>query len=350
MPQTKVKQIAKKTKGAVKKKSRLFYTSTRLLSKNFLKTILFLLTRPLARVIIYTGSLHSFMFRKLRKAKANKKFLINLGGKNIFLKTSDNRKIDAMFFNNTQIYPDKQYFTEETRPTVLFCLGNSSLYENCKDMICFYLTKGVNVMVFNYGGYGQSEGSPSVFSTYKDIEAAYDYIKKQHRTADRNIIVHGFSIGGGPATYLASKYPVNLVLDRTYSSLGNIAGGFIGKIINYLYPYDNIKKISSVKGEIHIVEAVKDEVMAHHHTKSLFNEIIRSRHPDAHGEEIEALKSTYITIIPSTHTDCWLSNHLDVYSHERNSFSKKVIPSFKQPSPKTNFISKLWKKLNFFSN
>ena len=83
-------------------------------------------------------------------------------------------------------------------------------------------------------------------------------------------------------------------------------GGFLGRLTDYLYPYDNVRKIQSIKGQIHIVEAAKDEIMAQHHAKALFNEIVRLRHPEAHGSEVDELRKQYITIVPIKHADRWL--------------------------------------------
>lgn len=290
------------------------------------------------------------MYRKLKAAKTNKQLLIHLGGEALHLKTEDGRLLDAMYFDVENVYPEKKKsFSEDSNLTVILCLGNSSLYENAKDIIRFYLTQGVHVMTFNYGGYGLSQGSPSVFNTYRDVEAAYLYISEIKKAKDRKIIVHGFSIGGGPATYLASKYPVDLVLDRTYAKLGSIVGGLLGRLTDYLYPYDNVRKIQSIKGNIHIVEAANDEIMAQHHVEALFNEIIRVRHPDAHGSEIEKLRSSYITVVPSSHTDCWLSDVPGIYENENKKFSNCVIaPHIREQNPSTSllerFLSRLWRK------
>ncbi|MGK0183220.1 MAG: putative alpha/beta-fold hydrolase, partial [Halioglobus sp.] len=196
-----VRQKIKNAKDKIKKKTRYIYFSFLRWSKNALKSLLFWLTRPIARVIIFTGSLKTFMYRKLKTAKANKQVLLHLGGESLALLTSDKRRIDAMYFDAAEIHPDLNKYLPSGRPTLIFCLGNSTLYENSLEMIRFYLDQDVNVMVFNYGGYGQSQGSPSVYNTYRDVEAAYEYIKNVQKISDNRIIVHGFSIGGGPATY-----------------------------------------------------------------------------------------------------------------------------------------------------
>jgi hypothetical protein len=341
-----VREKIVKAKKTIRKKTRKIIFSSQRWGKNIFKSLLFWLTRPLARVIIFTGSLKSFMFRKLKTARENKQVLMNFGGENLVLTTSDNRQIDAMYFDASEIHPELGKFTTATRPTLIFCLGNSSLYENSIAMIRFYLNQDVNVMVFNYGGYGQSQGSPSVFNTYRDVDAAFTHVTKVRNTPNKRIIVHGFSIGGGPATYLASKYPIDLVLDRTYAKIGSVVGGILGWFTDYLYPYDNVRKIKYIKGNIHIVEAANDEIMSSHHVNDLFNEIIRVRHPDAHGSEIDLLRAQYVTVVPSTHTDCWLTDIKGIYGDEHQLFKIKVLATHSnQTSQSPGFFKKVWKKI-----
>lgn len=345
-----VREKIKNAKHTIQKKTRYIYFSFLRWTKNGLKSLLFWLTRPIARVIIFTGSLKTFMYRKLRSARANKQILLHLGGEDLSLLTSDGRRIDAMYFDASEIHPNLNKYPSDKRPTLIFCLGNSTLYENSMEMIRFYLDQDVNVMVFNYGGYGQSQGSPSVFNTYRDVEAAYEYVREIRNTPDSRIIVHGFSIGGGPATYLASKYPIDLVLDRTYAKIGNVVGGILGWFTDYLYPYDNVRKIKYIKGNIHIVEAANDEIMSREHVKALFNEIIRVRHPEAHGSEIEALRSRYITVVPSTHTDCWLTDIMGIYGDEHENFNIKVLgPLQDQARGSGGFFRKIWQKISTLS-
>ncbi len=305
---------------------------------HYFQTVLFWLTRPIASLFIYTGSIqHHFREEDSTKLKAARDKLIQLGGDNLILTTKDGRKLDGMFF-----------LTDEKAPTVICCLGNAMIFEKAFPITKFYIKQGINIMLFNYGGYGNSEGTPSVQSTYADVEAAYHYLKTEKQIPDKRIIVHGVSIGGGPATHLASLYPIDLVLDRTYARLGNIVGGFLGMITDYLYPYDNVAKIKHIKGNIHIVEASDDKVMGRHHVKEIFQEILRTRHKDAFGSEIDKLRSHYITEVPTGHTDTWLQNAFDLYSKERRKFKSKVLdPLNTKAKQAENLFKKLWSNLRF---
>ncbi|KAL6124368.1 hypothetical protein ACLB2K_076881 [Fragaria x ananassa] len=63
---------------------------------------------------------------------------------------------------------------------------------------------GVNVMVYDYSGYGQSTGKPSEKDTYADIEAAYGCLVDKY---GEEVILYGRSIGSGPTIDLATRLP-----------------------------------------------------------------------------------------------------------------------------------------------
>ncbi|TYJ25631.1 hypothetical protein E1A91_A07G062800v1 [Gossypium mustelinum] len=65
----------------------------------------------------------------------------------------------------------------------------------------------VNLMGYDYSGYGQSSGKPSEQNTYADIEAAYKCLEESYGAKQENIILYGQSVGSGPTVDLASRLP-----------------------------------------------------------------------------------------------------------------------------------------------
>ncbi|XP_071724858.1 uncharacterized protein [Rutidosis leptorrhynchoides] len=63
----------------------------------------------------------------------------------------------------------------------------------------------VNIMSYDYSGYGASTGKPSEFNTYHDIEAVYDCLKREYDTKQEELILYGQSVGSGPTVHLASR-------------------------------------------------------------------------------------------------------------------------------------------------
>ena len=69
----------------------------------------------------------------------------------------------------------------------------------------------INVVVYDYSGYGESGGYPTEANTYRDVEAVYDYVLDTLAEGDsKRIILYGQSVGSGPCCYLAAKKDVTL--------------------------------------------------------------------------------------------------------------------------------------------
>jgi acetyl esterase/lipase len=64
----------------------------------------------------------------------------------------------------------------------------------------------INVVSFDYSGYGESGGVPDECATYRDMDAVYDYTVEQVAEGnEQNVILYGQSVGSGPCCYLAAQ-------------------------------------------------------------------------------------------------------------------------------------------------
>lgn len=128
----------------------------------------------------------------------------------------------------------------------------------------------VNLMGYDYSGYGQSTGKPSECNTYADIDAAYKCLKEQYGVKDEQLILYGQSVGSGPTVDLASRLP-NL--------RGVVLHSPILSGMRVLYPvkrtywfdiYKNIDKIGTVNCPVMVVHGTTDEVVDCSHGKQLY--------------------------------------------------------------------------------
>jgi pimeloyl-ACP methyl ester carboxylesterase len=82
------------------------------------------------------------------------------------------------------------------------------------------LSCGTSVFLYDYEGYGESEGSPTVQRICQDGLAAYDYLVGQEKIPSKDIIAYGESIGTGVTCYLSTQRPVSgLILQTAFPSL-----------------------------------------------------------------------------------------------------------------------------------
>jgi hypothetical protein len=133
---------------------------------------------------------------------------------------------------------------------------------------------GLNLLAFDYRGYGESSGRPSENGLYRDAEAAYRYLREKRDIPPDRIIVFGHSLGSAVAVDLVSRVPsAGLILEGALTSV--IARG------QELYPYipvrwiagsrfDSMEKISRVRVPKLFLHARGDDVIPLTHGRRLF--------------------------------------------------------------------------------
>lgn len=108
---------------------------------------------------------------------------------------------------------------QESAGTVILTSGNNGIYEMSKEEALSFLFKNMNVVLFNFRGYGKSEGIPSKAGLEIDMESAYQLAKSKSGHEDSKILFKALCMSGGPAALVASKHPeTNIFLDQSYSS------------------------------------------------------------------------------------------------------------------------------------
>jgi len=118
------------------------------------------------------------------------------------------------------------WYVESTRVSavLLWCHGNAGniihRLENLRELHRI----GLSVFLFDYRGYGRSQGRPSEEGLYQDAMAAYDYVTRQRRiTADR-MVLFGRSLGAAVAGELAAHKPASsLILESCFPSIEAVA-------------------------------------------------------------------------------------------------------------------------------
>jgi fermentation-respiration switch protein FrsA (DUF1100 family) len=110
--------------------------------------------------------------------------------------------------------------SENNQVTILYCKGKD---ENMNREWCkmeHLWEMGYNIFLFDYQGYGRSEGSPSDEALYSDGEVSLSYIQSRSDVDEDNIVIYGWSLGTFVATYLASDvyHPAALILESAPAS------------------------------------------------------------------------------------------------------------------------------------
>ncbi|XP_059440791.1 uncharacterized protein LOC132173332 isoform X4 [Corylus avellana] len=94
------------------------------------------------------------------------------------------------------------------RLTLLYSHGNAADLGQLYDLfVQLKVNLRVNLMGYDYSGYGASTGKPSESNTYADIEAVYQCLETEYGVSQEDLILYGQSVGSGPTLHLAAKLP-----------------------------------------------------------------------------------------------------------------------------------------------
>ena len=146
---------------------------------------------------------------------------------------------------------------------ILYNHGNRDHLQYYWDRVELFYTMGFNVFIYDYQGYGMSEGEPSEAGVYSDATAAYAYVRSQG-FADSSITVYGFSLGGAPAIHLAASVftPRRLITESAFASASTLtkSATLLDLPSSYVMKgeYKNDEKIKNVHVPVMILHGVND--------------------------------------------------------------------------------------------
>ncbi len=107
---------------------------------------------------------------------------------------------------------------------LLFCHGNAGNISHRLDNLSRFRDRGLSLFIFDYRGYGRSQGTPSEQGMYRDVEAAYAAARQRARDTGARLVVFGRSLGGIAACRVASRPGVaGLILESSFPDLGAMA-------------------------------------------------------------------------------------------------------------------------------
>jgi fermentation-respiration switch protein FrsA (DUF1100 family) len=161
----------------------------------------------------------------------------------------------------------------KARGVILFCHGNAGTIASRITTLELLQGLGFATLIFDYRGYGDSEGRPSEQGTYRDAEAAWQYLRGQGYAGDE-IIIMGRSLGAAVAAQLASRHsPGAVVLESTFTSVPDVAAElyplFPVRFISRFH-YNTLSRMPAIHAPLLIVHSRDDEIIPYSHGRRLF--------------------------------------------------------------------------------
>jgi len=199
-------------------------------------------------------------------------------------KTSDGLMLHGWFFDAKP----------QARGTILVLHGNAENMSTHVNSVLWLIPEGFNLFVFDYRGYGLSEGSPGIKGVHLDAEAALRTALSMPEIGGGSVIVLGQSIGGAIAVYTVAHAPDKkrisaLVIDSAFASYRLIAREKLAQFFltwPFQYPlsflvsdsYSPIRWIKEVSPiPVLIIHSLHNPVVPVHHGLMLYEAALQPK-------------------------------------------------------------------------
>ncbi|MCI0495951.1 lysophospholipase [candidate division KSB1 bacterium] len=164
--------------------------------------------------------------------------------------------------------------------TVLYYGGNGFVMAISYDIIKSIIDQNVDLLVFDYRGYGENAGTPTVPGLKTDGLAAYDFLVQEKKIDPKRLIIHGHSMGSFIAAYVAdNREAAGLVLECPITDAkdwtGMLVPWFLKPFVKFeielsLLENSNVARITSIEKPLLIFAGDKDQVTPSKMAEKLF--------------------------------------------------------------------------------
>jgi len=177
-----------------------------------------------------------------------------LAAEDVFFEAGDRTRLHGWFLPSTS-----------GAPVVLFSHGNAGNISHRLENAKFLIERGLQVFLYDYRGYGRSEGRPSERGIYQDGLAAYDWLAAHKGIPPDRIVAFGRSLGAAVAIEIAARRAVRaLIVESGFTSTRDMARQMV--LFRPLAPllparYNNLEKIRRIHAPKLIIHGEADEVV-----------------------------------------------------------------------------------------
>ncbi len=193
---------------------------------------------------------------------------VGLGYEDVFFSASDGTKLHGWFIPG------------ESEITLIWFHGNAgNISHPVENILMLHRQIGANVFIFDYRGYGRSEGGPSEGGIYLDAEAALDYLRSRQDINQDRIVLFGRSLGCAVAVEMATRHDeYAVILESPFTSIRAMAKRS-NPVLSLFLPvslvvrsrYDSLSKIKNVRSPVMVLHGDQDETIPHDMGRQLFD-------------------------------------------------------------------------------
>ena len=206
------------------------------------------------------------------------------------------------------------YIEADSDRVIIFLHGHRDNISYRMEHIGIIQSLGYNLFIFDYKGFGKSNGYPTETGLYNDGLGAYRTLLKDFNFKPEEIILFGRSLGGAVAIHLASLVNVNcLIIESGFLSIYHLSYDILGfHVPKWLISnrYESINKIEQISIPKLLIHSENDELIPYYHGIQLF---------EAAQEPKKFLK------IQGTHNTAFIDSK-DLYSRTLQEFLESCKP------------------------
>ena len=195
---------------------------------------------------------------------------IGLRYENLELPTSDGERLHAWYVP-----------APGARGVVLFFHGNAGNISHRLDSIAIFNQLGLDVMIIDYRGYGESTGRPSEKGTYLDAQAAWDYLRDERGVSPARIVIFGRSLGGAVGAWLGSRNKAAaVIIESSFSSGEDMARhlySFLPARILTRLKYPVAEYASRIESPVLVVHSRDDEIIPFEMGEAIYSSVTGDR-------------------------------------------------------------------------
>lgn len=161
-------------------------------------------------------------------------------------------------------------------PPLLFFHGNDSNLSVYWDRMAYLRTWGYDVLIFDYRGYGKSEGECTHDGILEeDGLAAARYVADTTGVPPEETVWWGHSLGGAVAIHTADEIgPAAIVIESTFSKADDLVDDGVGLDLpaGWLFedPFDNVAAIAEIQSPILVVHGLEDDFIRPAYAEELY--------------------------------------------------------------------------------
>ena len=204
--------------------------------------------------------------------------------------------------------------TEQPRGVLLFFHGNAGNISHRLESLRIFHDLGLSTFIFDFRGYGRSEGKASEQGTYRDAAAAWRYLTVERGIPTQSIVYFGRSLGASIAAHLAMKQaPRALILESAFTSVPDVgARAYPFLPVRWLarFRYDTKEYLKSVSAPILLIHSPHDEIIPFKFGRELFASANEPKRffeiRGGHNDGFRVSGKAYVNAI-----DAFLTDHLD---------------------------------------